>query len=210
MIELLGLPGAGKTTYAKKKLATYTNILENNIYSDNRIRQNLNKIVFYVAFVVRKPKYYLLGINKLNKIHFNSVKIYIKMNLYLFMTLGLLEKYKDKNVLIDEGLGQILWAFYYNSKDSIHEINGIFDLFHEYCCDTVLFISAEKNEIKNRLLLRRNNGGSELQKDLLVDDKCLDFAVACMNQVLSILDEKGIKYFVIEGEEKNENSSIFD
>ena len=48
MIELLGLPGAGKTTYAKKKLDNYTNILENNIYSDNRIRQNLNKIVFYV------------------------------------------------------------------------------------------------------------------------------------------------------------------
>lgn len=48
MIELLGLPGAGKTTYAKKKLGNYTNILENNIYSDNRIRQNLNKIVFYV------------------------------------------------------------------------------------------------------------------------------------------------------------------
>lgn len=202
MIELLGLPGAGKTTYAKKKLATYTNILENNIYSDNRIRQNLNKIVFYVAFVVRKPKYYLLGINKLNKIHFNSVKIYIKMNLYLFMTLGLLEKYKDKNVLIDEGLGQVLWAFYYNSKDSIEAINGIFDMFNEYCCDTVLFISAEKDEIKNRLLLRKNNGGSELQKDLLSDDKYLDFAIECMKRVLSMLEKKGIKYFVIEEREK--------
>ena len=32
MIELLGLPGAGKTTYAKKKLGDYTKILENNIY----------------------------------------------------------------------------------------------------------------------------------------------------------------------------------
>lgn len=56
MIELLGLPGAGKTTYAKKKLDNYTNILENNIYSDNRIRQNLNKIVFYVFFCRKKPK----------------------------------------------------------------------------------------------------------------------------------------------------------
>lgn len=42
------------------------------------------------------------------------------------MTLGLLDKYKDKDVLIDEGLGQVLWAFYYNSKDSIEAINGIF------------------------------------------------------------------------------------
>lgn len=202
MIELLGLPGAGKTTYAKKKLDDYTNILENNIYSDNRIRQNLNKIVFYVFFVARNPKRYLLGINRLNNIHFNSRKTKIKMNLYLFMTLGLLDKYKDKDVLIDEGLGQVLWAFYYNSKDSIEAINGIFDMFNEYCCDTVLFISAEKDEIKNRLLLRKNNGGSELQKDLLSDDKYLDFAIKCMKQVLSMLEKKGIKYFVIEEREK--------
>lgn len=202
MIELLGLPGAGKTTYAKKKLDNYTNILENNIYSDNRIRQNLNKIVFYVFFAARNPKRYLLGINRLNNIHFNSRKTKIKMNLYLFMTLGLLDKYKDKDVLIDEGLGQVLWAFYYNSKDSIEAINGIFDMFNEYCCDTVLFISAEKDEIKNRLLLRKNNGGSELQKDLLSDDKYLDFAIECMKRVLSMLEKKGIKYFVIEEREK--------
>ena len=199
---MLGVPGAGKTTYAKKKLDDYTNILENNIYSDNRIRQNLNKIVFYVFFVTRNPKRYLLGINRLNNIHFNSRKTKIKMNLYLFMTLGLLDKYKDKDVLIDEGLGQVLWAFYYNSKDSIEAINGIFDMFNEYCCDTVLFISAEKDEIKNRLLLRKNNGGSELQKDLLSDDKYLDFAIKCMKQVLSMLEKKGIKYFVIEEREK--------
>lgn len=202
MIELLGLPGAGKTTYAKKKLDNYTNILENNIYSDNRIRQNLNKIVFYVFFAARNPKRYLLGINRLNNIHFNSRKTKIKMNLYLFMTLGLLDKYKDKDVLIDEGLGQVLWAFYYNSKDSIEAINGIFDMFNEYCCDMVLFISAEKDEIKNRLLLRKNNGGSELQKDLLSDDKYLDFAIECMKRVLSMLEKKGIKYFVIEEREK--------
>lgn len=202
MIELLGLPGAGKTTYAKKELGDYTNILENNIYSDNRIRQNLNKIVFYVFFAARNPKRYLLGINRLNNIHFNSRKTKIKMNLYLFMTLGLLDKYKDKDVLIDEGLGQVLWAFYYNSKDSIEAINGIFDMFNEYCCDTVLFISAEKDEIKNRLLLRKNNGGSELQKDLLSDDKYLDFAIECMKRVLSMLEKKGIKYFVIEEREK--------
>ena len=202
MIELLGLPGAGKTTYAKEKLGDYTNILENNIYSDNRIRQNLNKIVFYVFFAARNPKRYLLGINRLNNIHFNSRKTKIKMNLYLFMTLGLLDKYKDKDVLIDEGLGQVLWAFYYNSKDSIEAINGIFDMFNEYCCDTVLFISAEKDEIKNRLLLRKNNGGSELQRDLLSDDKYLDFAIECMKRVLSMLEKKGIKYFVIEEREK--------
>ena len=124
------------------------------------------------------------------------------MNLYLFMTLGLLDKYKDKDGLIDEGLGQVLWAFYYNSKDSIEAINGIFDMFNEYCCDTVLFISAEKDEIKNRLLLRKNNGGSELQKDLLSDDKYLDFAIECMKRVLSMLEKKGIKYFVIEEREK--------
>ena len=202
MIELLGLPGAGKTTYAKKELGDYTNILENNIYSDNRIRQNLNKIVFYVAFAARNPKRYLLGINRLNNIHFNSRKTKIKMNLYLFMTLGLLDKYKDKDVLIDEGLGQVLWAFYYNSKDSIEAINDIFDMFNECCCDMVLFISAEKDEIKNRLLLRKNNGGSELQKDLLSDDKYLDFAIECMKRVLSMLEKKGIKYFVIEEREK--------
>lgn len=202
MIELLGLPGAGKTTYAKKELGDYTNILENNIYSDNRIRQNLNKIVFYVFFAARNPKRYLLGINRLNNIHFNSRKTKIKMNLYLFMTLGLLDKYKDKDVLLDEGLGQVLWAFYYNSKDSIEAINCIFDMFNEYCCDTVLFISAEKDEIKNRLLLRKNNGGSELQKDLLSDDKYLDFAIECMKRVLSMLEKKGIKYFVIEEREK--------
>ena len=75
MIELLGLPGAGKTTYAKKKLDDYTNILENNIYSDNRIRQNLNKNCFSMFFfVTRNPKRYLLGINRLNNIHFNSRK----------------------------------------------------------------------------------------------------------------------------------------
>ena len=66
----------------------------------------------------------------------------------------------------------------------------------------VLFISAEKDEIKNRLLLRKNNGGSELQKDLLSDDKYLDFAIECMKRVLSMLEKKGIKYFVIEEREK--------
>ena len=75
-------------------------------------------------------------------------------------------------------------------------------MFNEYCCDTVLFISAEKDEIKNRLLLRKNNGGSELQKDLLSDDKYLDFAIECMKRVLSMLEKKGIKYFVIEEREK--------
>ena len=51
MIELLGLPGAGKTTYANEKMGTYINILESNIYSDNRICQNLNKLFFILLLL---------------------------------------------------------------------------------------------------------------------------------------------------------------
>lgn len=41
-----------------------------------------------------------------------------------------------------------------------------------------------------------------MQKDLLSDDKYLDFAIECMKRVLSMLEKKGIKYFVIEEREK--------
>ena len=46
MIELIGLPGSGKSTYSKKYIEEYKmiNLMDEYLYSDSRVKQNINKV----------------------------------------------------------------------------------------------------------------------------------------------------------------------
>ena len=55
MIELIGLPGSGKSTYSKKYIEEYKmiNLMDEYLYSDSRVKQNINKVKL-VSCLIRK------------------------------------------------------------------------------------------------------------------------------------------------------------
>lgn len=86
MIELIGLPGSGKSTYSKKYIEEYKmiNLMDEYLYSDSRVKQNINKVKL-VSYLFNKKKKYCFALYKIfSKIEFSSLKKKLKMLLYLY------------------------------------------------------------------------------------------------------------------------------
>ena len=74
MIELIGLPGSGKSTYSKKYIEEYKmiNLMDEYLYSDSRVKQNINKVKL-VSYLFNKKKKYSFVLYKIfSKIEFSS------------------------------------------------------------------------------------------------------------------------------------------
>ena len=172
MIELIGLPGSGKSTYSKKYIEEYKmiNLMDEYLYSDSRVKQNINKVKL-VSYLFNKKKKYCFVLYKIfSKIEFSSLKKKLKMLLYLYSVVAICEKAKseiyDNDIIIDEGVNQVIWGLLYNSEKSERAILDLQGYLKEYFGDEIIFLQINKKILEKRLLNRNGKGGAELNHDI--------------------------------------------
>lgn len=194
IIELVGLPGSGKSTYAKKYVEKNKaiNLMDKYLYNDSRIKQNMNKIKLVSYILLKKRKYCFDLYRIFLKIKFNSRVKKIKMLLYLYSVVGICQKARnqivDRDIIIDEGVNQVIWGMLYNSRDSEVVILKLQKYLKDYFGDKIILLDIEKNILEERLLKRNSNGGAELNHDIKNDKSKLDYSYMLMEKV-----KKGIK-----------------
>ena len=202
MIELLGLPGCGKTTYIKKHLnGRLKNPLE-IIYNKNHIIQNINKVFPILYFFFTHPVLSIKILHILQKIHYTTFFRRIKMFSYLFTTLGVIylykKKYNNEDLIIDEGINQVLIYIMYESHNSSLSINKLWTLLRSFMADTIIYIDVDTDIILDRLKKRIDNHGSEVKKDVENNSHAIDDAIFCQNYILSLINKNKLKLNIIK------------
>lgn len=182
-IELFGLPGAGKSSYCKENLKDYLNLNEKIIGISNRILRNLKKMYFTAYAYIFRFKLIHNAKKILKDVKFKSIKTKLKMHIYLYSTIGIINKRsKSTYTVMEEGLLQVLWGICYSSHYSKEFIRNYINLFNDSISNTILYINTNPEIILKRLENRKSNGGSELEHEI-VDDK------TCINRAINIKDE---------------------
>lgn len=188
MIELIGLPGSGKSTYSKKYIEEYKmiNLMDEYLYSDSRVKQNINKVKL-VSYLFNKKKKYCFVLYKIfSKIEFSSLKKKLKMLLYLYSVVAICEKAKseiyDNDIIIDEGVNQVIWGLLYNSEKSERAILDLQGYLKEYFGDEIIFLQINKKILEKRLLNRNGKGGAELNHDIKNNREKLNYAYTLMEK----------------------------
>lgn len=197
VIELIGIPGSGKTTFVNNILTEnnhYINPLELELYSDSRIKQNINKIRIIITLACIDPTIIFKLIKLFNKIKFKSIKCKLKMFLYLFSIIGVYEQYKKNKpnytLIFDEGISQVIWGILYNSSNSEKQVYELYDSLKSYIADEIWYIQTPKEVVKERLLNRTKPGGAELQKDIRHSDNMLEISVDLLEEILNVIKIK--------------------
>ena len=198
MIELIGLPGSGKSTYSKKYIEEYKmiNLMDEYLYSDSRVKQNINKVKL-VSYLFNKKKKYCFALYKIfSKIEFSSLKKKLKMLLYLYSVVGICEKSKSEiyynDIIIDEGVNQVIWGLLYNSEKSERAILDLQGYLKEYFGDEIIFLNINKKILEKRLLNRNGKGGAELNHDIKNDREKLNYAYTLMEKVKNGIEKNGV------------------
>lgn len=198
MIELIGLPGSGKSTYSKKYIEEYKmiNLMDEYLYSDSRVKQNINKVKL-VSYLFNKKKKYCFVLYKIfSKIEFSSLKKKLKMLLYLYSVVAICEKAKseiyDNDIIIDEGVNQVIWGLLYNSEKSERAILDLQGYLKEYFGDEIIFLQINKKILEKRLLNRNGKGGAELNHDIKNNRKKLNYAYTLMEKVKNGIEKNGV------------------
>jgi broad-specificity NMP kinase len=198
MIELIGLPGSGKSTYSKKYIEEYKmiNLMDEYLYSDSRVKQNINKVKL-VSYLFNKKKKYCFVLYKIfSKIEFSSLKKKLKMLLYLYSVVAICEKAKseiyDNDIIIDEGVNQVIWGLLYNSEKSERAILDLQGYLKEYFGDEIIFLQINKKILEKRLLNRNGKGGAELNHDIKNNREKLNYAYTLMEKVKNGIEKNGV------------------
>lgn len=198
MIELIGLPGSGKSTYSKKYIEEYKmiNLMDEYLYSDSRVKQNINKVKL-VSYLFNKKKKYCFVLYKIfSKIEFSSLKKKLKMLLYLYSVVAICEKEKseiyDNDIIIDEGVNQVIWGLLYNSEKSERAILDLQGYLKEYFGDEIIFLQINKKILEKRLLNRNGKGGAELNHDIKNNREKLNYAYTLMEKVKNGIEKNGV------------------
>lgn len=193
IIELLGTPSCGKSTYVKEHCSSEKMILPLDLYlySDSRIRQNLNKVTLalYAMFHCRR-KY--AKTNKLfSKIKFTSFTKKIKMWLYVFSVLGAKwkaeKKYAGDDLLFDEGVNQVVWGLLYNEKDSKEQVWALHHHLVPEMGDRIIHFIIDREVLYERLMNRNNSGGSELEHEVKTNPVVLDQSIGYIESIVEKL-----------------------
>lgn len=220
VVELLGTPGCGKSTYVKKIIATNNAVapLEKYLYRKTRISQNFNKIRLtryaLIHHSAKSRKYYKI----FTKIKFKSFSKKVKMFLYLYSVLGAqwrgISFYPDQNIILDEGVNQVIWGFLYNEKNSKDIVWQLHELLVLEMGDKIIHCSVSREVLFDRLMKRNTNGGSELEHEVKDNRAALDKAYIYINEIIEKLRIYGLKerIYNYSGQDEvitNENN-IFD
>ncbi|UXV63481.1 ATP-binding protein [Lactococcus cremoris] len=186
-IELLGIPGSGKTTWVESYLNSSGAVapLEIYLYSHSRIIQKLNKLSLSIYYFKRERSQFLKFWKLINQLTFPTFKIKIKMFVYLISTLGVLSKSeKFDDIVIDEGISQVLWGICYNISDrKLDNLNNLIAELSPYFGSHLIFLNGDKEVIYKRLIARNTWGGSELQHDIVENKELLDTGIKIADQI---------------------------
>lgn len=198
VIELLGVPACGKTTYMKKYMKEHGAVapLEEFLYSSSRVRRNINKIkLVYYAFRNHSDKAMLYG-RCFKKIKFSSKVRKLKMWLYVYSVLGARWKATDKTLnkelIFDEGINQVIWGLLYNCEDSIQDVWSFQKMVISECGDEIICFNIEKDIIHSRLMSRSSGGGSELEHEMKDNPTALDRAIYFKEKIEEKLRQDGL------------------
>ncbi len=202
MIELLGLPGCGKSTYIKSHPMDESVNPSDLIYNNNHWLQNINKIplIFYLCLL--HPALSAKITMNMAAINYTSFFRRIKMFTYLFSTLGAIEKTKRKydfdKIRIDEGVNQVLAFVLYESIGAIKYIDRLWTLLTPFMAKEIVYFDVKHYTIKQRLLARSGRYGSEVQRDLLKNQDAIMEADKCIRHILFLIRNNGMKVTVVE------------
>ena len=185
LTELFGLPGSGKSTWCSNNL----NFDSLNVsgFSKNRFFRNVQKILYYCVIKIRYRKEYKIVKSVLKHFNFNSLKAKIKMSLYIYSIFYLIIANSDKSYVLDEGLLQVLWGICYNSSFSDDSVSHYIEKLRKYFSDKIIHLNVNQDLIVERLLNRQNSGGSELEHDIMVNSKSLEYAKSIEAMILEKL-----------------------
>lgn len=206
LVELFGLPGSGKSTFINSiENQDFINLLDKKIYKSNRLFRNLKKILYSLKFINSNKKLNSLLLNEFRKIQFVNNKIKIKMMIYLFSYLYLIDiSNKDKKHIyyFDEGILNVIWAIAYNSNAKYENCSNLLNLLKEYIADKVIYLDVSEELIYKRLKERMNVGGSELEHDIKKENykEILHRAKEIEKMIINQLEKMNIVEIEIRGE----------
>lgn len=207
LIELIGVPGCGKSTFVSSYICKHDaiNPLDIFLYRKSRIKQNFNKIKLLVYMFVKYPVNCFDLFACFQKIHFRSFAKKIKMEMYMYSVLGSIVRGKKKaeNMIIDEGVNQAVWGILYNSTGSEECIFELQRKLFPYFADTIIWLDEEKETVKRRLADRTGKGGAELKKDILQCESKLDEAYCLIELINTSLIDMGLDKRVIKLDSKS-------
>lgn len=216
IIELLGTPSCGKSTFVSCVVKRTDTIapLDMYLYNDSRIIQNCNKIkltLFAFCFYNNKARDY----NKVfNTIEFPSKTKKIKMWLYVFSVIGAIWKAKknfpNKDLIFDEGINQVIWGLLYNEVNSVGNVWKLHKMLIPEMATRIVHFNIERDVLKDRLLSRRKKGGSELEHEIKTDEGVLDLSICYIDEIIKQLIQEGYGNQILEyhGEEVEKIENI--
>ena len=164
-IELFGIPGSGKSTYLKSNKLECDNLNEIFI-NDKRAKRIVKKMLYTLKVLL----FYRNDKKKLNKFFkqfkFPTFKLKLKMYIYLYSTAYLIICNRHIEFCLEEGILQVIWAFFYNNTNEFYDIDCCIKQLEYYLPQKVIYLDVKESEIYTRLLERNQRGGSELEHDI--------------------------------------------
>lgn len=204
IVELIGVPGCGKTTYVKKYLQENNaeNPLDKYLYNSSRITQNVNKCFLVIYFILYEKKYSAILYNNISKIKFKNYKTKLKMFLYIYSVAGAILKGKKNsesgNIIVDEGINQVIWGILYNSESSENYVFELQKVLKRYIADKIVWLDTPHEVVKQRLLERNLKGGAELSTDIIDDENALSKAYHLVDIIVDRLGEMDLQSRIIK------------
>lgn len=182
--ELFGVPGCGKSTYGRQKsLEVNDAIVPLDIFmpANSGMKRNLNRISLILYFIIKNPVKSLKVGGQFGKIKCKSFRGKIRMGIYLFFSLGAIEKinvkFNNKVCYLDEGINQVIWGLYYNTNTNEHsKVDILYKSLYSYFGDEIIFLEEKKEVVYERLLARSSTGGASLRRDVVENIEALNKA----------------------------------
>lgn len=203
VIEFIGMPGSGKSTlcdYVYDELKNEYDIINftSEITKKNKNLRIIIKLYYLVTFFLIHPSLVIklfLMIYRTGQKTFNDL---VKVSFNLYFILGVLEKKKNKIILLDQGLLQSFWSISFNSKRN--ENTEIVKLLKDYFPNLVIKVSVKKEVLKNRLLTR--NGNSRLESEKIKFDSNYLKSINFFKDICDYINRYNLEYLNLDNNTK--------